>query len=238
MNNVNLKLFCFPYAGGASNIFNLWNRYLNTSIDLLPIELAGRGKRVNEPHYFSIEHAIDDVFKAIASEIKYGPYALFGHSMGAMLAYELARKVKLARLPEPEHLFISGRYSPCSNRRKKKNYHQLDDDTFKSKVKDLGGTPPNFFKYPELMELFLPLLRNDFKLAASSFSDREIIPLDCNISVFLGKNEDMLPEEVVNWKNHTKGRCTIYYFNGGHFFLNNEQEDVVNRINEILKITS
>lgn len=89
-----IKLFCLPYAGGSSVIFNSWKQYIDPSIELVPIELAGRGKRINEPLYNGVNDAVEDVFGLIKNKITDTPYALFGHSMGGMISYELAQKIK------------------------------------------------------------------------------------------------------------------------------------------------
>ncbi len=229
-----IKLFCFPYAGGATTVFTPWQSYLEEAIELRPVELAGRGRRIGEPLYRSAEEGVTEILKEIKEEIAEGPYAFFGHSMGAMIAHELARKIQLEKLNGPEHLFFSGRGAPHFKVDEKRKYHLLDEEDFKRKVLDLGGTPPEFFEHPELLEIFLPLLRNDFKLACTDFSDREILPHTCDISVLLGKEEDVTAKEAIGWKKHTHGLCQLYYFNGGHFFLNEATAEIVQIINTTL----
>jgi surfactin synthase thioesterase subunit len=132
------------------------------------------------------------------------------------------------------HVFFSGRGAPNSKRADKEMYHLLDDDRFRSKVMELGGTPPEFFEYPELVELFLPLLRNDFRMAETDIRGEKVAPLQNDISVFMGKEADLTAEECDSWKFCGAGRCTIYYFNKGHFFLHDETEQIAGIINNIL----
>jgi len=231
------KLFCLPYAGGAASIFNQWIPYIDESIDLRPIELAGRGKRITDPFYNSVEEGIDDILTIIKEELSKGPYALFGHSMGSMFCYELAIKIKELRLNQPQHIFFSGRGAPDIPPKTERNYHLLGIDDFKNKIMDMGGTPPEFFDYPELIELFIPLLRNDFSLASTNFLDRKVVPHDCNISVLLGKNEKITADQAHAWRNHTQGICFTYYFNGGHFFINDEAEQICSILNSTLQET-
>lgn len=228
-----IKLFCFPYAGGSSVIFNKWKQYIDTKIDLIPVELAGRGKRIHEPLYGDVSDVINDVYEIISKMINGSTYALFGHSMGAMISYQLCQKLRKNEYTPPMHVFISGRGAPHIKRSEKK-YHLLEEDEFKKEVFNLGGTPPEFFELPELLDLFLPLLKNDFRLAETEISNGEILPLDSNISVFLGKNEDLTIEQCDGWKKHTNKLCSIYYFEGGHFFLQEETEKIVRLINSIL----
>lgn len=232
-----LKLFCFPYAGGSAIIYHSWKKFLDPSIELVPIELAGRGTRAKDSFYNTVDDAVEDIFNKIKADITNQPYAIFGHSMGALLSYELVRKIKLMKLPEPKHVFFSGRKAPHEKDEKEKKYHLMDNEEFKEEVIKLGGTPPEFFEHEELMDFILPMLKNDFKLADVSFCDREIEPFEFNISIFLGKDDEMT-EQADGWKQHTNGLCAIYYFNGDHFFLHNETKQITELINNILSMSS
>ena len=227
-------LFCLPYAGGSASIYYEWSKYLDSSIDIRPIELSGRGERINEPFYADVSEAVNDIFDRISQSTITGPYALFGHSMGAMLTYELARKIMLEGLNPPEHLFFSGRGVPDIKPTKVKNYHLMSDREFKEELLELGGTPPEIFENEELRQLFIPLLRSDFSLAEANFSHREVIPFECNISIMVGKKETLSPKRIQAWKNHTHGLCVIYLFNGGHFFIKNHGKEIASIINEKL----
>jgi medium-chain acyl-[acyl-carrier-protein] hydrolase len=229
-----IKLFCFPYAGGSAVIFNKWKQYLDNNIELIPVELAGRGKRINETLYKDLSYAIEDAYRLVSKEIGISPYALFGHSMGGMISYHLGQKLRDNNYPDPVHIFFSGRNAPHIKISDEKMYHLLEEEEFKKKVIDLGGTPPEFFDHPELLEVFLPLLKNDFKLAETDIHNGEIHPFDCNITVLLGKDEDLTADECDGWKKHTKKLCTIHYFEGGHFFLHDETKQIVRFISNTL----
>ena len=231
-----MKLFCFPYAGGSSSVFNQWRTYIDPGIEIRAIELAGRGKRIHESHYTDFTRVIADVYSLIADEIITGDYIFFGHSMGAKIAYELSQHILDRGLKGPGHIFFSGRGAPYTQGKEDKEYHKLPDDEFKEEVLKLGGTPKEFFEHPELLDLFLPLLKNDFKLAERDKTKVEIKPLPFDITVFLGKEEDLTPEQIDSWKNYTSENCTIHYFNGGHFFLNEKVKEVVENINHTVKL--
>ena len=234
-----MKLFCFPYAGGSSAIFSQWKNHINPNIEIRAIELAGRGKRIHESLYKNFEEAVSDIFSLIVYELEDNcKYALFGHSMGAKIAYELTQKILERGLPWPEHIFFSGRGAPYIKGRHEKKYHKLPDNEFKEEVLKLGGTPKEFFENTELLEVFLPLLKNDFKLADRDEEEKKIKLLPCDISVFLGKDEELTPEQADSWKNYTSGNCTIHYFNGGHFFINEKVEEVVQKINKTVQFLS
>jgi len=226
-----VKLFCFPFAGGAASSYNPWKQHLDPCIDFRAIELAARGRRMRQPNYDSIDDAVDDVFEIIKDELSDGPYILSGHSMGTMIAFELAYKIKKNGLPGPIHIIFSGRCAPQISRENKRRLHHLPDEQFKKEMLEMGGTPKEFFEHPELMEVFLPLLRGDFRLTETYIHPEKDEPLECNITVMSGKQDEDSPEEVEAWKVHTRGNCDIHYFEGDHFFIFDQAPDVVKVIN-------
>lgn len=230
------KLFCLPYAGGSAAIYNKWRQYLDKRIELYPLDLAGRGRRIYDPLYDSIEEAVEDVYKMIDNQLEGMPYSFFGHSMGGIIAYELARKIRDLKRIQPVHLFIAGRGAPNINREDEKVFHKLPEEQFKKEILELGGTPKEFFEHPELIDVLLPMLKSDFKIAENyKFADKEgIKPLDYDISVFIGKDEDVTAEQMHSWRIHTTSICTIYYLAGEHFFINEETEQIVKIVNHTL----
>ncbi|MCP4216491.1 MAG: thioesterase [bacterium] len=232
-----IKLFCIPYAGGSAMVYGTWKNFLDRRIVLHPVELPGRGKRINEPYCANIMESAEDVLKTIKYELLDGtPYAFFGHSLGSIIAYQTAQLIRERRMPEPAHIFFSGRGAPHILRSDKKPYYLLPDDEFKEKVLDLGGTPEEFFQHPELMEILLPLLKSDFKISGQYKHPEKITPLTCDISIMTGKEEDLKPGQVEGWEDHTTEKCILYHFEGGHFFLNHkkEKEQIMKILNETL----
>lgn len=229
-----VKLYCFPFAGGAASSYSQWRQYIASDIELRPIELAGRGRRMRDPKYNSIDDAVDDVFNIIKGEILLGEYAFYGHSMGSMIAIELAYKIKQLGLPGPIHLIVSGRCAPQIPRTNKRVLHHLDDETFKKELIDMGGTPKELFEHPELMELFLPLLKADFTLTETYVHSQKDAPLDCDITAMAGKEDEDSPEEVEAWGIYTRGKFNIHYFDGGHFFIYDEPQRVLGIINDAI----
>ncbi|TYP74342.1 thioesterase II family protein [Aquimarina intermedia] len=214
-----IKLFCLPYAGGSASMYRKWESFVDDSIEIIPVELAGRAKRIKDPFYETVADAVQDVVSFLIDRLDDSDYALFGHSMGAMLIYEVALEIEKKNLKKPLHLFFSGRGAPNIKPVKDKNYHLLEGDLFKDKLLELGGTPPQFFEHRELLDLFLPLLKNDFRLASECFVKRELKPFHCNISAFFGKEEDISSEAMIAWKDHSTKMCHLYYLNGDHFFI-------------------
>jgi surfactin synthase thioesterase subunit len=215
-------------------MFNHWLKYLDKRIEVIPLEFAGRGKRIQEPLYFSLTHAVEDVFNTWRRLVQDSPYAFFGHSLGAMVAYELAALIKQSNLRPPGHIFFSGRPAPCCPRRDPRLRHMLPDDEFKAELLDLGGTANEIFDHPELLELILPVLRNDFRIAEEYCYREKVDSLDCDITILLGVEEDVLPEEAEAWRRHTSKNCVIHYFAGDHFFIRKQTENIAHLINGTL----
>jgi len=229
-----IKLFCLPYAGGSATIYHQWKKYLHHRIQLCPVELAGRGKRFSENCYDSLADAVCDIYQSIKPELNTASYSFFGHSMGSILVYELVRKINALPHPRPVHLFLSGRYPPHIIKREK-NYHQLPDDEFKSEIIKMGGTPPEVFEHHELLAIFLPLLRADYKIIETYQYTPEDLDFNCGITLFNGKaDQEVSGDEMLEWRRYSQAECRLYEFEGGHFFIHEHMEDIVEIINNTL----
>ncbi len=230
-----LKLFCFPYAGGSAALYRHWPSLFNPhQLTVVPVELAGRGRRIREPLYENVDEMTGDIFERIKDELLPGRYAFFGHSMGAMICYELTQHVVKLGFPPPVHVFFSGRGAPHVPRPDLKEYYRLPEDAFRQAVFSLGGTPPEFFSTPGLAELFLPLLRNDFRLAETAPCRDPIQPLPCSISVFMGREEDLNAAQRSEWTKHTVQECFIHGLEGGHFFIHQQSGQLADLITSTL----
>jgi len=230
-----IKLFCLPYAGGSAMVYHRWKSYLASNIDLHAVELAGRGSRIYERFYESISEAVEDVYGGIHKQLCEGPYAFFGHSMGSIIVYELTQRILHNGLSAPMHLFFSGRGAPDVIDKDEKIFHTMPVDVFRKEVLELGGTPRELFEHPELLELVLPLLKNDFKIHERYKFDGQLKPFDFDITVLVGKDDEQTAEQVHGWRRHTNKLCKVYYFDGNHFFINGYAEDVVRIINQTLE---
>jgi len=229
-----IKLFCLPYAGGSSSIYSRWSKALNGIIEVQPIELSGRGRRYNDPLYDSFGQAVDDIYSIIEQDIATAPdYAIFGHSLGALLAYELIHKIKSQGKPGPIHVFFSGSKAPNVREKEEKTYN-LPDHEFKQKLFELGGTPKELIESEELMEFFLPVLRADFKINDTYEYVAKANSIDCGITVISGKREDVKLHELTEWRKHAEGKCNFFVLDGDHFFINTHTSDVLKIVNNIL----
>lgn len=234
MNNKPI-LFCFPYAGGSSAVFSSWKQSILPDIELYPVELAGRGRRTGEPMYAHAEELMNDMLEILAKQIQSGrEYALFGHSLGASIVYNITLRALQNNLNTPIRLFISGRGAPHIKRPDEKIYHRMNDIQFEAEVMKLGGTVPEVFLHKELRDLFLPLLKNDFKLAETIDENVSVQPFEPPITVFQGIGDDLTTEQREGWKLYSRSSCDLYNFPGGHFFLNDHTPAMIRIINESL----
>jgi medium-chain acyl-[acyl-carrier-protein] hydrolase len=226
------KLFCFAYAGGSASFYAPWKKQLGPYIEMHAFEYAGRGRRVTDPLFGSINDMVDDIMNQLTPHFCNSSYALFGHSMGGSVVYELTKRISVAKLPMPREIFISGKGAPHLPKRHTILY-KLQDPEFRINLIKLGGVSDDFFDTPELAQLFLPVIRNDLRLA-ETYVVEEIIPVDCNISVLHGKEEDLNEEEINEWRQYTNGTCKWYPFSGGHFFIKDHTADITNIISRTL----
>ncbi len=228
-----MKLFCLPYAGGSATVFTKWKRELDSRIELIPVELAGRGRRFVEPFYPSLHDGVKDISTAIMDQIGDKGYSLFGHSMGTLYICELMKQIQANGWEKPRHLFLSGMYPPHIHDKKK--IHHLPDDEFWQEVIRLGGTPKQVSENKELMQIFTPVLRSDYKNVESYITEAPQVKWDMDITVLVGDEDEITSMgEIRQWEEYTTQSCSIVTFQGGHFFINEEEKKVIDLINRTL----
>lgn len=219
-----LRLFCFPYAGGGAPIFHGWPQQLPPDIEVLALQPPGRGARLREAPFTRIAQLADAVAGAVAPYLD-RPVALFGHSMGALVAFELARRLETAGVP-PLHLFVSGRRAPHLPP-ERPALHPLPEAEFRDELRRLNGTPAEVLEHAELMEMMVPILRADFE-AVETYTCHDAPPLTCPVTAFGGEADpDVEPDALAAWEQHTTGRFAARMFPGDHFFLNHPQTQAV-----------
>jgi surfactin synthase thioesterase subunit len=211
-----LRLYCAPYAGGGAGVYRSWADALDVRIEVRAFLLPGRERRFTEPALSSVEELADSLVPELTPGLD-PPYALFGHSLGAMLAYEVARRLTTAGRP-PAHLLVSGAHAPHLPHRGPE-YHRMADAEFVLGIKDLGGTPPELTEHAELLELLMPSLRADFTAAETYYHDA-VDPLPCPITAFGGTEDPLVDrDELAGWSAHTTGAFRMHELPGDHFFL-------------------
>ncbi|MFE1344200.1 thioesterase II family protein [Streptomyces sp. NPDC058757] len=209
-------LVCFPHAGGAASAYVPLARALAPAVPVLAVQYPGRQDRGHERPLDDIGELAD----ALAAEVRRaveGPYAFFGHSMGATLAYETARRLRADGRPGPRHLFLSARRAPSPDPGPRDR--PLTDADVMASVRRLGGTPPAVLDDPELREMVMPALRADYR-AVGRYAWRPGPPLDVPIGVFVGDADPVVAvEQAAAWRDFTTAPTTLEVFRGGHFYL-------------------
>lgn len=234
-----MKLFLLPYAGGSAMFYSRFNRLLPSTIEVIPIELAGRGIRSNEPFYKNMNEAIEDIYVFITTNISdYDEeYALFGHSMGTLLCYEVYYKLCENNRKLPIHLFLSGAKPPHLPRGSK-NISRLPEGLLKEELMKMGGTPREALNSKELMDYYLPIIRADFSMIEFYQYRSRPVKMSCDFTLLNGVDDTFYMEEIEQWGIHTNGSTSVYMFNGGHFYLTEYFEEISDIINRKLEVHS
>lgn len=212
-----VRLFCLPYAGGGAALYRGWQENLPEAVEVVPVQLPGRETRFREAPVTRLAALADALAHSIA---EYGdkPVALFGHSMGALLAFEVARRLHDQHKIDPEYLFPSG-CTPPHKFRTEQPIHRLADREFLRELRRLNGTEPEVFDQPELVELLLPQLRADFA-ACETYTYQPGPPLRCPVLALGGLNDASTPAEHLRaWREQTAGEFALRLLPGDHFFV-------------------
>jgi len=232
-----VNLFCIPYGGGsASAIYGKWIKKLYPMIKVIPLELAGHGRRMSEPFDHDIKSIVNDLMRTIRPQLEQHPYALYAHSMGTAIAYELAVAARNAGLPQPAVLFMSGRQPPHYVY-PKEDMHLMPDDVFIQNIISLGGTPPQLLESEALLKLYMSILRSDYRIIEQYRFKKPIVSFDADLVFFSSDQDYYLCDraEILEWERYTTRSFEVYEFSGGHFFLNEVWQDICEIINRKLE---
>jgi len=212
-----IRLFCFPFAGGGALAYRSWADELPPEIEVYAVLLPGRENRLRESPVFEMPPLIDALTDVLKPYMDL-PYAFFGHSLGALIGFELSRRLCISQHRVPDHLFVSGRQAPqISDTDPPLRY--LPKQQFIQQLRRLNGTPEAVLEDEELIELFLPMLRADFTLL-ETYSYVEDMPLPFSITAFGGRQDPKTtPEGLQDWEKQTSGDFSLHWFDGDHFFL-------------------
>jgi len=219
-------LICFAYGGGNAAAFRAWARHAPADVQILGVELPGRGVRFGAAPLTRVADVIDALLAQRDFLAQQGQLILFGHSLGALLAFEFARALQRTGALAPVHLVASGRGAPHLARREAP-VHALPDAQFLAQVRRFEGLPDAVLQHAELLEIFLPILRADFALS-ETYECMPGAPLDCDLTVLGGTRDPMVDvATLAPWREHTRGRFACRMFDGGHFFLNDHAAQIV-----------
>jgi len=222
-----VRLFCFPYAGGSEATFRTWQKNLPDTVEVLPIQLPGRGTRIKEAALTRLAPMVQALSQSLRPEMEL-PFAFFGHSMGGLIAFELARQLRREGGPLPVHLFISAKC--CPQQVDDLHTSEISDDELIEMLRRYEGTHKEVLENAELMLLLLPVIRADMDLCHTYICDPEP-PLPCPITAFGGLQDHKSGRACLEgWQNYTTGRFTLRMFPAGHFFLRSWEKPILDAI--------
>ena len=231
-----LRLFCFPYAGGNANMFREWQRHLGPRIDVCLVHLPGRARRIGERPHTRLQPLVKELADVIRTELC-GRFAFYGHSMGALISFELARELRRRKSPAPVHLFLSACRAPTVVRDVPPTFN-LPAEQFVGEIQKLNGTPKEFFEYPELQNAILPLLRADFEIT-DTYEYVAEAPVACPITVYGGKQDELATlQSLAPWELQTFSEYKTRVFPGDHFFIQSHKIEFITAFRQDLLQTS
>jgi medium-chain acyl-[acyl-carrier-protein] hydrolase len=212
-----LRLFCFPYAGAGALIFRAWSDSLPADVEVCPVQFPGRGTRLMERPFTQLLPLVESLTQGLAPLLD-KPFAFFGHSLGALVSFEVARQIRREYDVHPARLFVSAGPAPQIPHRGPP-IHTLPDKELLAELRRLNGTPSELLEHKELMEIMLPLLRADFAAYETYVYSNEP-PLDCPIFAFGGLQDRKVDSsELEAWRDQTSISFSLRMVPGDHFFL-------------------
>jgi surfactin synthase thioesterase subunit len=216
-----LRLFCLPYAGGGASIFRTWQDGLPADVEVCPIQLPGRGSRLMERPFAQVSPLVEALAQDLIPLLDM-PIAFFGHSLGALVGFELARHLRSLYGIHAVRLIVSACRAPQFPHRDRP-IHTSPEEEFLAQLRRLNGTPGELLEHAELMEIMLPVLRADFALYETYVYSNEP-PLGCPISAFGGLQDRRVSHsDLAGWRDQTSASFSLRTFPGDHFFLNTTQ---------------
>jgi medium-chain acyl-[acyl-carrier-protein] hydrolase len=226
-----VNVFCFSFAGGGASFFRGRVALAPRNITLCGVQYPGREERMAERPYTSLPELIAAAADALLPHLD-TPFALFGHSMGALVAYELAQELRERRAPLPRHLFVSG--TPAPHIGDDPPVYNLPEEEFITAVRRFGGLPPEVLQSPELLRLLLPRMRADLTVTGT-YQGPKHPPLSCPITAFTGRDDAIVSvADVDAWRDYTTAAFRLEVFDGGHFFITEYAGTMFARIGQAL----
>lgn len=214
------RIFCFPFAGGGASFYRSWAQALPADVELIAVQLPGRENLLGEPAMTDLRAIVNMLQQAIVPLLD-KPFVFFGHSLGSLLAYELALQLQQQRI-SPAKLIVSAKRGPHLPGQGVV-MHTLSDQDFIDELALLNGTPQELLQDEQLMAFLLPQLRADF-LVNETYQYQPGTPLQCPIVAMGGSRDPMVTtDELLGWQRHTSGEFSYRVFDGDHFYLQQDQ---------------
>lgn len=231
--NGHARIFAFPYSGSGASLFFQWAKDLAADpIDLLAVQLPGRETRIRERPLSNLAVVVEQLIPAITPCLD-KPFVFFGHSLGALLAFELSRALHERQLPLPQRLFVSAFRAP-ELPNPNRELHQLPDAGIVEGLRNYAATPEEVLANKQLMAMYLPLLRGDFSLH-ETYQYQPTPPLPCPITALAGTDDHIAkPDTLLNWQQQTRADFQYIQYQGGHFFLDEHRPHIIKQLKQAL----
>lgn len=230
-----VSLVFVPHAGGGPNTFRPIAREIRKKHPVYAVCYPGHENRISEPLVDNFPFVAREIAETASEYFANRPFVYFGHSMGASLAHEAALIAALNKLHGPSQLIVSSREAPSNIR--EAHVHLYSDVEFRKELLRVGGISPEVLEIQELCDIFLPIIRNDYKLIEEYIPTKNYEKrLECPVTAFLGENDpEALEDEMKEWARVTTGSFKMSRFKGGHFYFMNETSRVANALIETLR---
>ena len=230
-----INLYCLPFAGGNKYSYQKYSEKAPSFLNIIPLEYPGRGARMKELLIADADLLVNDLYNQIRKNAGDTDYAIYGHSMGGLIGYLVARKLIENNHKPPLHLFITGTCGPSSPARSAKNRHLLPKDEFIQELKNLDGIPDEILQHDDLLSYIEPILRADFK-TCETYKHQDQPPLNIPFTVITGTDEEMTTEDIQLWQKESDYAIDFRQIPGKHFFIFKYPRVIVDIISKKLSV--
>lgn len=229
----NLRLFCFPCAGRGASLFREWPARVPAAVDVCAVQYPGREQRLREEPCTKMSNLVAAAAEALQGFLDM-PYAVFGHSLGALAGFECARTWRRQGYPRPVHLMLAARRAPHMLERRAPITRLPQSEFIAAVQARYDGIPPEVLRHPDLLDILVPTLRADMMLL-ETYAHTAERPLNCPITCFGGREDaEATLRDLEGWREHTTGSFAVRVFAGGHFFVQKAHADVMETVRHIL----
>lgn len=227
-----MRLVCLPYAGGGASIYRSWQRHFPDNIEVCCVQLPGRENRLAEPLFTSMQPLVETLAEALVRSLD-RPFAFFGHSMGGLICYELAKLLQHRYQLTPTHLFVSAIRAPEIP--DPIQWHSLGDQELMTELRQLPGVPNEALEHAELMQVMLPTIRADSSVT-ETYVYRQVEPLRFPITAFASEQDELIPRAMIEpWRNYTTAAFDLILVDGHHLFVQEQAQQIIRVILEKLR---
>ena len=230
-----LRVFCFPYAGGSASLFREWPKAMPSNVELLALQLPARGGRLFEEPFKRVDDLVQVVIETVLPLLDI-PFVLFGYSLGALLAFEVARTLQVQLQRIPEKVFVAACQAPQTMGSRIRR-HQMSEGDLVNELKRLNGTPPEILENESMLRCFLPALRADFEMI-DTYIYKPLAQLQCSIRAFGGTRDRISIEHLRGWSEQSSSGYSMDMIEGDHFFIKHSSEELLRLLRQdLLSIT-